>query len=407
MTASIITIIYLPYFLIALIFFNRYIIGSFVHLSKGPRVEPKEWPGVTVTIPCFNEGVTIYNTIRSLASMDYPPDKLFIHVVDDASGHKTRDALEKALADAPNLKVTFREKNRGKRLNLIDAVQEAKTDLILSVDSDVIVEKDALKELVRHLIPGVAAVSGVVRVVNPDVNLLTRIQEVKYYVGYEFLKGLENRFYRVMCLSGCSTLYRRHVLIEVEEDLIHRSFLGQDVKYGEDRFLTRKILERGYRTRLCQTAICYTKVPETFDDWFLQQLRWRRSNIVDFAGGWWRAHNLPFPVAIHYCTMGSLLILYPFTIFFHMVSGKFLMPLIAHGLIMALLAGLYMGRSITGNKGLHGIDPLPFLFLPVLFLVNYIMLTPLAMLTLVTVNWETRQAEPSRTEQERRSRPSG
>ena len=77
---------------------------------------------------------------------------------------------------------------------------------------------------------------------NPDVNLLTRTQEVKYYVGYEFLKGLENRFYRVMCLSGCSTLYRRHVLIEVEEDLIHRSFLGQDVKYGEDRFRTRKIL---------------------------------------------------------------------------------------------------------------------------------------------------------------------
>ena len=230
MTASIIIIIYFPYVLIALVFFNRYMVGSLVRLRKGPRVEPTEWPGVTVTIPCFNEGVTIYNTVRSLASMDYPPDKLFIHVVDDASGQETRDALEKALADTPNLKITFREKNRGKRLNLIDAVQEAKTDLILSVDSDVIVEPDTLKELVRHLIPSLVAVGGVVRVVNPDVNLLTRVQEVKYYVGYEFLKGLENRFYRVMCLSGCLTLYRRHVLLEVEHDLIHRNFLGQDVK---------------------------------------------------------------------------------------------------------------------------------------------------------------------------------
>ena len=94
--------------------------------------------------------------------------------------------------------------------------------------------------------------------------------------------------------------------------------------------------------------------------------------------------------------MGSLLIFYPFTIFSHILSGEFLMPLIAHGLIVALLAGLYMGRSITSGKGLHGIDPLPFLFMPVLFLVNYIMLTPLAMLTLVTVSWETRQAEPNR-----------
>jgi hypothetical protein len=84
-----------------------------------------------------------------------------------------------------------------------------------------------------------------------------------------------------------------------------------------------------------------------------------------------------------------------------MLSGEFLIPLIAHGLIMALLAGFYMGRSIAGGKGLHGIDPLPFLFMPVLFLVNYIMLTPLAMLTLVTVSWETRSAEPKKGDSNR------
>jgi hypothetical protein len=34
--------------------------------------------------------------------------------------------------------------------------------------------------------------------------------------------------------------------------------------------------------------------------------------------------------------------------------------------------------------------------MPILFMVNYLMVTPLALLTLVTVNWETRSAEPSR-----------
>jgi cellulose synthase/poly-beta-1,6-N-acetylglucosamine synthase-like glycosyltransferase len=169
------------------------------------------------------------------------------------------------------------------------------------------------------------------------------------------------------------------------------------VKYGEDRYLTRKIVERGYRTRLCQTAICYTKVPETFAEWFSQQLRWRRSNIVDFLGGCWRAHLLPLPVAVHYLSLGMLLLLYPLVILHHILSGEIILPLVAHGAAVAALAGLYMGRSIMGGRGLHNIDPLPFLAMPVLFMVNYVMLTPLALLTLVTVNWETRSAEPKPT----------
>jgi len=194
-TANLIAVlVHLPYLFILLVFVNRYLVGAFVRISKVRRIEPAEWPSVTVTIPCFNEGATIYQTVRSLAYMDYPQDRLVIHVIDDASGPDTRKALECAAAETPNLIVTFRTTNQGKRLNLIDATREAKSEFILSVDSDVIVERDTLKELLRHMIPEVAAVGGVVRVANPDVNLLTRMQEIKYYIGYEFLKGLENRF---------------------------------------------------------------------------------------------------------------------------------------------------------------------------------------------------------------------
>lgn len=397
MTANVIDVlVQLPYLLGALVFVNRYLIGAFVRIGKVPCVAPVEWPDVTVTIPCFNEGQTIYETVRSLASMNYPQDHLVIHVIDDASETATCAALKRAQSEIKNLTVTYRETNQGKRLNLIEAVRQAKTEFILSVDSDVIVEPDTLKELLRHMTAEVAAVGGVVRVVNPNVNLLTRMQEIKYYVGYELLKGLENRFGHVMCLSGCLTLFRRHVLVEVEEDLIKRNFLGGAVKYGEDRFLTRKIVERGHRTRLCQTAICYTKVPETFNTWFSQQLRWRRSNIVDFMGGYWSAHRLPFPVAVHYTSLGALLILYPLTILHHALSGETIFLLVAHGIVGTLLASLYVARSMMGGKGLQNSNPLPFLAMPILFMVNYLMLTPLALLTLVTVSWETRSAEPSR-----------
>jgi hypothetical protein len=53
-------LVHLPYLLILLVFVNRYLVGAFVRISSVRRIEPAEWPSVTVTIPCFNEGATIY-----------------------------------------------------------------------------------------------------------------------------------------------------------------------------------------------------------------------------------------------------------------------------------------------------------------------------------------------------------
>jgi cellulose synthase/poly-beta-1,6-N-acetylglucosamine synthase-like glycosyltransferase len=149
---------------------------------------------------------------------------------------------------------------------------------------------------------------------NADTNWLTRMQAVKYWIGYQFLKNVENAFSHIMCLSGCLTLYRRAALLAVDSDVEKRSFLGDEVKYGEDRFLTRKLVERGYKTRLCFEAKCFTKAPANFSGYVSQQLRWRRSNIVDFITA------LPFLgrfhpfVVVHYVSMALLLLFYPLTL---------------------------------------------------------------------------------------------
>ena len=70
-------------------------------------------------------------------------------------------------------------------------------------------------------------------------------------------------------------------------------------------------------------------------------------------------------------------------------------PLVAHAAFMAVVAGLYVCRSQCRSSGLANVDPLAFLLMPVLFLINYVMITPLAMLTLITLEWETRSNEPA------------
>lgn len=73
-----------------------------------------------------------------------------------------------------------------------------------------IVEAGAVRKLVAHMhSSGADAVGGCVFVSNAKETWLTRMQAVKYWIGYQFLKNLENAFDHVMCLSGCLTLYKR------------------------------------------------------------------------------------------------------------------------------------------------------------------------------------------------------
>ena len=382
---------YLPALLIALIFVNRYVVGALVRGKRKSKAVWETLPSVTVLVPVYNEGESVYRTLHSLAAQDYPSELVRIHAIDDASGTETTDALRRALAEIPNLTVTFHERNQGKRQNLIEATREATSDFVMSVDSDCLIVPGALRSLVDSMAPGIDAVGGVVRVSNPDVNFLTRVQTVKYWVGYEFLKGLEDTFDKVMCLSGCITLYRREVLVEVEPALMARNFLGGDVRYGEDRYLTRQIVQRGHRTRLCRDAICYTKVPETFANWFSQQLRWRRSNLVDFLGGFWQAHRLPLPVAIHYTALGCLLFTYPVAVVMAFMGNNVFLPMAAQASFCALLCAGYIHASLTQDN-VPRVDPIGFLTLPAILMVSYLTITPLALMTLVTKRWETRSA---------------
>jgi len=274
---------------IFIVFLNRYVFGFYLTVVRSKkldrRIEGYE-PTITVVIPLFNEGKSIYDTIVSLVELDYPQGKLNITVVDDCSTDDSYEWAEKAAKKYRNVRVLKNPYNMGKRKGINHAVRESDSEIIVSVDSDVIVFPTALRELVaRFTEPEVAAVGGRVHVSNPNDNWLSKMQTIKYYYGQEHLKNLERSLDSVMCLSGCLTAYRRTVLMELEPILENRNLLGVQIKYGEDRFLTHQIVKHGYKTRMTMDAMCFTKAPTTLKGYFNQQLRWKRSNIVDYVVG--------------------------------------------------------------------------------------------------------------------------
>ena len=390
------TVTTFPIFLfIFIVFLNRYVFGLWLTIVRGRKLDETTEtfePTITVVVPLFNEGKSIYDTIVSLVNLDYPKDKLEITIVDDCSTDDSYEWACKGAREFANVRVLRNPHNMGKRKGINHAVRESTSEVIVSVDSDVIVYPTALRELVRRFVsPEIAAVGGRVHVSNPNENWLSRLQTIKYYFGQEHLKNLERGLRAVMCLSGCLTAYRRTVLMELEPILENRNMFGIPIKYGEDRFLTHQIVKHGYRTVMTMDAMCFTKAATTLKGYFNQQLRWKRSNIVDFIVGIptaWKLHPL---LCLQYLSMLLLLLVYPFVIAQHLVEGKFFDLAIFHVQLIALFGLIYyFAPSVRRLPPWLRVHPIAFMPMAVLMPVAYLLLTPLGLFTLDSSSWETR-----------------
>ena len=388
--------------LAVVVFVNRYVAGILLRLARH-----KTWdetrddyePTVTAVIPMFNEGAAIKETLQSILDSDYPAGKLNIICIDDRSTDDSYEqAREIAKKSGGRLKVIRNTVNMGKRRSIIRATREATAEIIVSVDSDVVVDANAIHQLIRRFTDDkIASVGGWVDVRNKQENWLTRMQVVKYWYSYYFMKNLEWGFRRVMCLSGCLTAYRRRVLVELEPVLEHREVLGVPIKYGEDRFLTRQIVKAGYLTTMTLEARCCTTVPSTVSGYFSQQLRWRRSNIVDYAGGMTHVWRLNPILAIHFFSLFALLLVYPIAVVRMLASFKFFPALVLHIEAVVFFGLLYRFRTRKLPKE-ERVGALAFIPLSLLMPVTYALLTPLALFTLDTSNWETRNHEETAQE---------
>ena len=80
------------------------------------RVPDAALPGVSVLVPCFNEGPHAEETIRYALAMDYP--EFEVVAINDGSRDDTGAILDAMVAREPRLRVVHMDKNQGKAMAL-------------------------------------------------------------------------------------------------------------------------------------------------------------------------------------------------------------------------------------------------------------------------------------------------
>ncbi|MCA1060844.1 poly-beta-1,6 N-acetyl-D-glucosamine synthase [Rossellomorea aquimaris] len=233
----------------------------------------EELPFVSILLPSYNEGAHIEETVRNLDTLYYQHYEII--VINDGSTDTTREILARLSRSIDRLKVINIRENKGKANALYYGTIASKGEIVVTMDSDALLDKDALRYMVPHFTtPGkserVGAVTGNPRVRNRRT-LLGKIQVVEYSSIIGLIKRSQRILGKMMTVSGVFAAFRKQALLDVgfwDKDLI-----------TDDIGITWKLQERFWDVRYEPRALCWMLVPETVKGLLQQRIRWAQGGI--------------------------------------------------------------------------------------------------------------------------------
>jgi cellulose synthase/poly-beta-1,6-N-acetylglucosamine synthase-like glycosyltransferase len=224
---------------------------------------------ITVVIPAYNEEKSIVNTINSIKNQSVAVDSII--VVDDCSTDKTNE-----VAASQGVKVVQTNKNQGTKAMaqnyVIDMIE---TDLMVTIDADTTLHKDAIKNTLPYFNDELtASVCGFV-IPQKIKTLWERGRFIEYMFGLSIFKSAQMNAGAIMVSSGCFSVFRTK----------HIKTMGgfQSRTMAEDMDLTWEFLMHGYHIHYAPNAYCYPIDPPTYKIFKSQVERWYRSFFQNIA----------------------------------------------------------------------------------------------------------------------------
>lgn len=256
-------------------FMNAFLLTSLL-LDRRPQRKPlPHYPPLSILIAAYNEAPSIAETLNSIAEQHYPGE-LQVIVINDGSRDNTADIVRQHLAHYPWLALVDIPQNGGKARALNRGLQDVQHDLVLTVDADSYLYRDALHSIVERYMEDPAntrAVAGTVLVRNSRSSWIAQAQEWDYFHGIAAIKRTQSLFQGTLVAQGAFSIYDRATL---------ESIGGWPECVGEDIVVTWAILKAGYRVGHCEDACLFTNAPATLGQFFRQRRRWARGMVEAF-----------------------------------------------------------------------------------------------------------------------------
>ena len=187
---------------------------------------------ISVILNAYNEEKDLSECIKSLKRQSVKPVEIL--VIDNASTDHTADVAKKAGVRV----ITVKKMTRGLARDY--GWRHAKGEIVAYLDSDTVVNKDWVKEILKRFDDGADGVIDRIHVWNPD-NAFTRSLDAFYSFR------IENNYQPFLAWA-----YKRSLLEKVG---------GFKDTWVEDGELGKRFLKAGYKILLADKAVRYHKGP--------------------------------------------------------------------------------------------------------------------------------------------------
>ena len=247
-----------------IIFFIDFFKGE----TDGEEKEAEYLPFVSLVLPVYREGAELRLTIDSILESNYPNFELI--VVDEGSEEETYQIC-RAYEEKGLIRYVRKAQRGGKPESLNYGLQLAAGEILMHLDGDVIIERNAIREAVKPFIdPKVGVVSGNLKVINDTESLAARLQAAEYGMCISVGRRWAALTDTLQIASGAFSCFRKEILSDLR---------GTDPEYGEDLDLTLKVRKLGFKVAFTPRAVARTYVPGTWFGLFKQRVRWDRCYI--------------------------------------------------------------------------------------------------------------------------------
>jgi biofilm PGA synthesis N-glycosyltransferase PgaC len=235
-----------------------------------PKDQPpilKQYPGVSILVPCFNESEQLHETLAYLDAIEYPDYEIIC--INDGSSDNTGAILDTLSEQYARLRVIHLTANGGKARALNVGALMAKHEILVCIDSDAVLDPHAVTWLVAQFenSPRLGAVTGNPRIRNRST-LLGKIQVGEFSSIIGLIKRAQRIYGRIFTVSGVVAAFRRAALQRI-------GFWHSDTVTDDIDISWRLQLDH-WDVRYEPNALCWILMPETYSGLWRQRLRWAR-----------------------------------------------------------------------------------------------------------------------------------
>lgn len=230
-----------------------------------------DWPPLSILIAAWNEEEAIVPTLERIAGLSYEGPMEIVLADNNSTDHTAEFAAEAATRLGLNYRRVF-EVEPGKHRALNTAFESVTTPLVVTVDADTYLQREALTYLVARVTSTpqdqhVCACAGALVPENPLTNIVTRMQQWDYRLGINGVKRMQAAYNSALVAQGAFSAYWT-------DDL--RAVGGWPDAIGEDIVLTWTLMDSRGVVQYEPVALGFTVVPDRLRHFMRQRSRWAR-----------------------------------------------------------------------------------------------------------------------------------